>query len=92
MGKRLLMPSGACKRVGRVGVQALVSYLCARLTLEEAAETLMRLVPLTMSAPQALSLMRPVSEARGRAALCTWRDRHGNLRAHAGTASSIEQA
>jgi len=65
MGKRLLLPSGACKRVGRVwvGVQALVSYLCARLTLEEAVETLMRLVPLTMSARQAFSLMRPVGEA-----------------------------
>ncbi len=45
------------------GVQREISYLCGRLTFEEAAETLCRHVPLLMSARQALSLMRPVGEA-----------------------------
>ena len=40
-----------------------MSYLCASLTLEEAAETFTRLLPLGMSARQALSLMQPVGEA-----------------------------
>jgi hypothetical protein len=45
------------------GVQREISYLCGRLTFEEAAETLCRHVPLRMSARQALTLMRPVGEA-----------------------------
>ncbi|MGZ3630663.1 MAG: hypothetical protein ACXVDN_23785, partial [Ktedonobacteraceae bacterium] len=45
------------------GVQREISYLCGRLTFEEAAETLCRQVPLLMSARQALTLMRPVGEA-----------------------------
>jgi hypothetical protein len=40
-----------------------VSYLCASLTLEEAAETFSRLLPLQMSARQALNLMQPLGEA-----------------------------
>jgi hypothetical protein len=46
-----------------VGVQQAVSYLCTSLTLEEAAETFSRLVPLDMSARQALNLMQPVGAA-----------------------------
>jgi hypothetical protein len=45
------------------GVQQAVSYLCASLTLEEAAETFSRLIPLQMSARQALNLMQPLGEA-----------------------------
>ncbi len=45
------------------GVQMLISYLCARLTLEEAAETFARLLPLGMSAREALNLMEPVGKA-----------------------------
>jgi Uncharacterised protein family (UPF0236) len=45
------------------GVQREISYLCGRLTFEEAAESLCRHVPLGMSARQALTLMRPVGEA-----------------------------
>jgi len=45
------------------GVQQAVSYLCASLTLEEAAETFSRLLPLQMSARQALNLMQPLGEA-----------------------------
>ncbi len=45
------------------GVQGQISYLSARLTLEEAAETLCRSVPIGMSGRQALNLMRPVGEA-----------------------------
>lgn len=45
------------------GVQQVVSYLCASLTLEEAATTFSRLFPLQMSARQALALMQPVGEA-----------------------------
>jgi hypothetical protein len=45
------------------GVQQLISYLCAMLTLEEAAETFQRLLPLRMSARQALNLMKPVGKA-----------------------------
>ena len=40
-----------------------ISYLCAMLTLEEAAETFRRLLPLRMSARQALNLMKPVGQA-----------------------------
>lgn len=45
------------------GVQQYISYLCAMLTLEEAAETFARLLPLRMSARQALNLMQPVGQA-----------------------------
>ncbi len=45
------------------GVQMFISYLGARLTLEEAAETFARLLPLGMSARQALNLMEPVGKA-----------------------------
>ncbi len=45
------------------GVQREISYLCGRLTFEEAADSLCRHVPLEMSARQALSLLRPVGEA-----------------------------
>jgi len=44
------------------GVQQAVSYLCASLTLEEAAETFSRLLPLQMSARQALNLMQPLGK------------------------------
>ena len=40
------------------GVQQSISYLCAMLTLEEAAETFRRLLPLRMSARQALNADR----------------------------------
>jgi hypothetical protein len=45
------------------GVQEAMSYLCARLTFEEAAETFSRFLPLSMSARQAQSLMEPVGKA-----------------------------
>jgi len=45
------------------GVQQQISYLSARLTFEEAAQTLCRSVPIGMSGRQALNLMRPVGEA-----------------------------
>jgi hypothetical protein len=45
------------------GVQQAISYFCAMLTLEEAAETFRRLLPLRMSARQALNLMKPVGKA-----------------------------
>ena len=45
------------------GVQMYISYLCAILTLEEAAEAFRRLLPLGMSARQALNLMNPVGKA-----------------------------
>jgi hypothetical protein len=45
------------------GVQQAVSHLCASLTLEEAAETFSRLLPLQMSARQTLNLMQPLGEA-----------------------------
>ncbi len=45
------------------GVQMCISYLCAMLTFEEAAETFRRLLPLGMSARQALNLMKPVGKA-----------------------------
>ena len=40
-----------------------MSHLCASLTLEEAAETFSRLLPLQMSARQALNLLQPLGEA-----------------------------
>ncbi len=45
------------------GVQQAVSYLCATSTLEEAANNFSRLLPLEMSARQALTLVQPVGEA-----------------------------
>src|SRR5947209_9158146 len=45
------------------GVQEYISYLCARLTFDEAAETFSRLLPLSISARQAQSLMEPVGQA-----------------------------
>lgn len=39
-----------------------MSYLCASLTLEEAAQTFSRLFPLQVSARQALNLMQPVGQ------------------------------
>jgi hypothetical protein len=46
-----------------VGVQRAMSRLCASMTLEEAAETLQELFPVSMSARQALNLIQPVGEA-----------------------------
>jgi hypothetical protein len=54
---------GVQQRRTTSGVQREISYLCGRLTFEEAAETLCRQVPLAMAARQALTLMRPVGEA-----------------------------
>ena len=54
---------GIEQRRTSAGVQQQVSYLCASLTLEEAAATFSRLFPLQMSARQALYLMQPVGEA-----------------------------
>lgn len=45
------------------GVQQAVSYLCASSTLEEAAANFSRLLPLQMSARQALNLVQPLGEA-----------------------------
>lgn len=58
---------GVHARRTTTGVQREMSYLCGRLTFEEAAESLCRHVPLGMSARQALTLMRPVGEALVRA-------------------------
>jgi hypothetical protein len=54
---------GVDKQRTTPGVQEHISYLSARLTFEEAAETLCRSVPIGMSGRQALNLMRPVGEA-----------------------------
>jgi hypothetical protein len=54
---------GIGQRRTSAGVQEQVSYLCALLTLEEAAAAFSRLYPLQMSARQALYLMQPVGEA-----------------------------
>jgi hypothetical protein len=54
---------GIGQRRTSAGVQQQVSYLCASLTLEEAAAAFSRLFPLRMSARQALYLMQPVGEA-----------------------------
>jgi hypothetical protein len=45
------------------GVQQAISYLCATSTLEESAKNFSRLLPLEMSARQALTLLQPVGEA-----------------------------
>ncbi len=44
------------------GVQQASSYLCATSTLSEAAKNFSRLLPLQMSARQALTLVQPVGE------------------------------
>jgi hypothetical protein len=54
---------GIDRRRTTPGVQECLSYLCARLTFEEAAETFSRFLPLSMSARQAQSLMEPVGKA-----------------------------
>ena len=54
---------GVDKQRTTPGVQGHISYLSARLTFEEAAQTLCRSVPIGMSGRQALTLMRPVGEA-----------------------------
>src|SRR5207237_2231829 len=45
------------------GVQRLVSYLSARLTHEEVAEALCRVLPLGLSARQVGNILQPVGEA-----------------------------
>jgi hypothetical protein len=45
------------------GVQQYISYVCAMLTFDEAAETFRRFLPLKMSARQALNLAKPVGKA-----------------------------
>lgn len=54
---------GLVGRRSTPGVQQAVSYLAAQGTLEEAAESFSRLLPLQMSARQVLTLMQPVGEA-----------------------------
>ena len=54
---------GVHERRTTSGVQREISYLCGRLTFEEAADTFCRQVPLGMSGRQALTLMRPLGEA-----------------------------
>lgn len=69
------------------GVQHEISSLCGRLTVEEAAETLCRQVPLLMSARQALTLMRPMGQA-----LALAEDRQGtSMQAQAQQARSQPQ-
>ena len=53
---------GVDKQRTTPGVQGHISFLSARLTFEEAAQTLCRSVPIGMSGRQALNLMRPVGE------------------------------
>ena len=54
---------GVHERRTTPGVQQHISYLSARLTFEEAAQTMCRSVPIGMTGRQALTLMRPVGEA-----------------------------
>src|SRR2546427_12744327 len=54
---------GVDKQRTTPGVQGHISYLSARLTFEEAAQTMCRSVPIGMSGRQALNLMRLVGEA-----------------------------
>jgi len=64
MEKHLPMCCGAWTSSGRpLGCKSTSVSLRARLTFEEAAETLRRSVPIGMSGRQALNLMRPVGEA-----------------------------
>ena len=62
---------GVDERRTTLGVQREISYLCGRLTFEEAADTFCRQVPLGMSGRQALTLMRPLG-----AALAAHQDHH----------------
>jgi len=62
---------GVDKQRTTPGVQEHISYLSARLTFEEAAQTMCRSVPIGMSGRQALNLMHPVGEA-----LAASEDRH----------------
>jgi hypothetical protein len=57
---------GIHERRTTAGVQQAMGSLCASLTLQEAAETFSRLLPLEMSARQALTLMQPVGETLAR--------------------------
>src|SRR5712692_2698406 len=64
MEKRLLMRCGAWTSSARpLGCKGTSVSLRARLTFEEAAQTMCRSVPIGMSGRQALNLMRPVGEA-----------------------------
>jgi hypothetical protein len=54
---------GIAGRRTSAGVQQAVRYLCASLTLEEAAETFSRLLPFHMSARQTLNVLQPRGEA-----------------------------
>ena len=54
--RRLDQLWGIDRRRTTPGVQEYISYLCARLTFEEAAETFSRLLPLSLSARQAQSV------------------------------------
>src|SRR5712692_5736908 len=64
MEKRLLMRCGAWTISARpLGCKGTSVSLRARLTFEEAAQTLCRSVPIGMSGRQALNLMRPVGGA-----------------------------
>ncbi|MEO8953589.1 MAG: hypothetical protein ABI396_03705 [Ktedonobacteraceae bacterium] len=62
---------GVDKQRTTPGVQGEISYLSARLTFEEAAQSLCRTVPIGMSGRQALNVMRPVAET-----LAAQEDRH----------------
>src|SRR2546423_7066998 len=64
MEKHLLMCCGGWTSSGRLlGCKSTSVSLSARLTFEEAAQTMCRSVPIGMSGRQALNLMRPVGEA-----------------------------
>jgi hypothetical protein len=64
MEKPPLMGSGESRVGARVREsEPPVSYLCASSTLEEAAATFSRLLPLQMSGRQALNLLQPLGEA-----------------------------
>jgi len=54
---------GVARHQTSPGVQKLVSYLAATMTLEETVEVFTRWVPLGMSARQALNLLQPIGEA-----------------------------
>ncbi len=69
------MRCGAWTSSGRpLGCKSTSVSLRARLTFEEAAQTMCRSVPIGMSGRQALNLMRPVGEA-----LAASEDRHVNV-------------
>lgn len=72
------------------GVQKLVSYLAASLTLEETVQVFDRWVPLEMSARQALNLLQPVGEAfaeqEDQERLALWQEETPATRTEAGDA------